>query len=88
MLLSKIVEAKPVGSAQQAKMWQQAGRVAANLCADCDLARERLSKHGYAPAVLKLLCGDLAHDVSVPLTASLLNLTNDKLGELSIGTYS
>lgn len=84
MLLCKIVDAKPVGTPQQQKLWQQAGRVAANLTADCDLARERLSKYGYAPAVLKLLAADLPHNVSVPLTASLLNLTNDKLGELSL----
>ncbi|EKC98916.1 hypothetical protein A1Q2_06670 [Trichosporon asahii var. asahii CBS 8904] len=84
MILCKIVEAKPVGTAQQQKLWQQAGRVAANLSADCDLARERLSKYGYAPAVLKLLSTDLPHDVSVPLTASLLNLTNDKLRLLKL----
>lgn len=87
MILCKIVEAKPVGTAQQQKLWQQAGRVAANLSADCDLARERLSKYGYAPAVLKLLSTDLPHDVSVPLTASLLNLTNDKLRKLSLPPF-
>lgn len=83
MILSKIVEAKPQGTAQQQKLWQQTGRVAANMSADCDLARERLSKYGYAPALLKLLATDLPHEASVPLTASLLNLTNDKLRELS-----